>query len=231
LPASVARASAAAGKNAGDLEVFITPRRGAREAGRASPQRAAPSRRRSEVRHVQGVLRHDRVTWAGQSRTETLKEANAMNLIPWRRQGNGFGALRRQINRVFEDFGLSDLEFTGLPEAAGEWGPALDVAETPESFVVKAELPGIDPKQVEISVIGNTLTIKGEKQAEKEEKGKTWHRVERSYGAFTRTFTPPVAVRADKIEAEAKDGVFTITLPKSTEALPKKIAVKAKATS
>jgi HSP20 family protein len=151
-----------------------------------------------------------------------------MNLVPWRREGNGSSALTRQINRIFGDFGLVDDDFFAPLDANRAWGPALDVAETPESFVVKAEVPGIDPKEIDISVTGNTLTLKGEKQEEKEEKGKNWRRVERSYGSFHRSVTLPVAIKAEKIEAESKDGVLTITLPKSVEALPKKIAVKAK---
>jgi HSP20 family protein len=151
-----------------------------------------------------------------------------MNLIPRTIAGNGRSALQRQISRLLSDFGGFDDDLLTHFDSSRSWGPALDVAETPESFVVKVEVPGIDPKEIEISVTGNTLTLKGEKRDEKEEKGKTWRRVERTYGAFDRSMTLPVAVRADKIEAESKDGVLTITLPKSMEALPKKIAVKVK---
>jgi HSP20 family protein len=151
-----------------------------------------------------------------------------MNLIPWRREGNGINVLKKQLNRLFEDFGGFDEEFFAPLDLSRSRGPDLDLAETPESFVIKAEVPGIDPKDIDISVTGNTLTVRGEKHEEKEEKGKTWLRVERSYGAFNRSVTLPVAVKADKIEAESKDGILTITLPKSVEALPKKIAVKTK---
>lgn len=151
-----------------------------------------------------------------------------MDLIPWKREGNGITALRKQVNRLLGDFGAADEDFFGPTDVTSAWGPALDLAETPESFVVKVEVPGIDPKEIEISMTGNTLTLKGEKHHEKEEKGKTWHRVERSHGTFSCSVTLPVAIKADKIEAESKDGVLSITLPRSVEALPKKIAVKAK---
>ncbi len=149
-----------------------------------------------------------------------------LSLAPLTREGNGFAALRRQLNRLFEDFSSADEDF--CTDVVRGWGPALDVAETPETLIVKAEVPGIDPKEIDISITGDTLTLKGEKHEEKEEKGKTWQRMERRYGSFSRTLTLPVPVKADKIDAESKDGVLTITLPKSVEALPKKIAVKAK---
>jgi HSP20 family protein len=151
-----------------------------------------------------------------------------MNIVPWRREGNGFTALRKQLNRLFEDFGGVGEPGFGALTFSGDVGPALDVAETPETFVVKAEIPGVEAKDIDISVTGNTLTLKGEKHEEKEEKGKTWHRVERSYGSFCRTVTLPVPVKADRIEAESRDGVLTVTVPKSVEAMPKKIAVKTK---
>lgn len=149
-----------------------------------------------------------------------------MNLTPWMKEGNGLTALRRQMNRLFQDFG--GFEEPAAVATAGDLLPPLDVAETPEMYVVKAELPGVDLKDIDISVTGNMLTIKGDKHEEKEEKGKTWHRVERSYGSFCRSVTLPVAVKADKIEAESKDGLLTVTVPKSVEALPKKISVKPK---
>src|SRR5688572_8181101 len=145
-----------------------------------------------------------------------------MNLIPWRNEGFGLSTLRREMDRLFEDF--SDNGGRGGME---KWAPSMDVSETPEALVVKAELPGVDPKEVEISVSGDTLTVKGEKKEEKEEKGKTWHRLERSYGSFFRSMTLPMPVDADRITAEAKDGVLTITLPKTEKAKAKRIEVKA----
>jgi HSP20 family protein len=126
------------------------------------------------------------------------------------------------MDRLFHDF----FENGHTTTAAEEFAPALDVAETPEAIVVTAEVPGVDVKDVEISLMGGTLYIKGKKTDEKEEKGKTWHRVERSYGAFTRALSLPSAVNAERIEAKSKDGVLTITLPKKEEAKPKLIQIK-----
>ncbi|HWT83226.1 MAG TPA: Hsp20/alpha crystallin family protein, partial [Candidatus Methylomirabilis sp.] len=95
-----------------------------------------------------------------------------------------------------------------------------------ESVVLKAELPGIEPKDVEVRVEDNTLYLKGERKHEKEVKEKSYHRVERSYGAFTRSFALPGSVSADKAAAEYKDGVLTLTLPKKEEAKPKTIQIK-----
>ena len=145
-----------------------------------------------------------------------------MNLIPWRTEGLGLSNLRKEMDRLFEDFAGN-----GGPQGLERWAPSMDVSETPEALVVKAEVPGVDPKEVEISVSGDTLTLKGEKKEEKEEKGKTWHRIERSYGSFFRSVTLPAPVDADRIAAEVRDGVLTITLPKTEKAKTKRIEVKA----
>jgi len=106
------------------------------------------------------------------------------------------------------------------------WGPVVDVVENADSVTVKAELPGIDPKDVDISVSGDTLTIKGEKKEEKEEKGKSFYRVERTYGSFCRSISLPTGVEADKAKADYKDGVLSVTLPKSEKVKAKKIPIK-----
>lgn len=103
----------------------------------------------------------------------------------------------------------------------------VDVVENNEAYVIKAELPGISKNDVKITLHENVLTIKGEKKQEKEEKDRNFHRVERSYGSFERSFTLPSGVKDDKIEAAYKDGILTITLPKAEEAKPKEIEVKA----
>ena len=106
--------------------------------------------------------------------------------------------------------------------------PAVDVAESDRAYKVHAELPGIDEKNVEVKVTDGVLTIKGEKQEEKEEKKKDYYLSERSFGSFQRAFQIPNGVDLDKIEANFKKGVLTVTLPKSTEAqkAEKKITVK-----
>ena len=104
----------------------------------------------------------------------------------------------------------------------------MDVAETEGEVVVKAEVPGIDPKEINISLSGDVLTVKGEKKSEREEKKENYHLVERSYGAFLRSVTLPAAVNADKIEANYDKGVLTITCPKKEKVKPKQIQIKAK---
>ena len=89
-------------------------------------------------------------------------------------------------------------------------------------------MPGVDPKEIDVSMSGDVLHIQGEKREEREEKGKAFHRVERSYGAFRRSITLPATVKAERVEAETKDGVLTITLPKALESMPRRITVKAK---
>ncbi|MEE9515138.1 MAG: Hsp20/alpha crystallin family protein [Candidatus Brocadiales bacterium] len=131
----------------------------------------------------------------------------------------GFGSLQREMDRLFEDF----FRRSGLP---ARWGPAVDVLETSDSVIVKVELPGVDPKRVDIAVSGENLTIKGEKKEEKEEKGKNFYRVERSYGNFCRTIPLPTAVEADKAKADYKEGVLQVTLPKSDKAKAKRIPIK-----
>jgi HSP20 family protein len=105
------------------------------------------------------------------------------------------------------------------------WAPPVDIYEDGDNLVLKAELPGINPDDVEIRVEDNTLYLKGERKFEKEVKEQSYHRVERSYGAFTRTFSLPNSVDADKVSANYKDGVLTLTMPKKEEAKPKTIKI------
>ena len=149
--------------------------------------------------------------------------------------------LRREIDRLFDDFAwgsswrmpsprsLFDVEPFWRGE--GTWGkvPAIDIADTEKAYEVTAELPGMDEKNVEVKIANGVLTIKGEKQDEKEEKNKGYYVRERNFGSFERSFEVPDSVDTDKIEATFKKGVLTVTLPKSAEAqkAEKKIAVKA----
>lgn len=103
----------------------------------------------------------------------------------------------------------------------------MDVSETDKEVIVKAELPGMDPKEIDVSVRGDILTLAGERKQEKEEKGVNFHRVERSYGSFSRSIQLPAEVDTGKVEASYKDGVLRITLPKAKAAAVKKIQVKA----
>ncbi len=134
--------------------------------------------------------------------------------------------LRREMDRFWEDFfGPGPRMPRGWNE---EWIPAVDVAESPEKVTVKAEVPGLDPKEIDISLVGDLLTIKGEKKSEREEKKENYHLVERSYGSFSRALRLPAVVDADKIEASYDKGVLTVTCPKKEPVKPKAITVKTK---
>lgn len=150
-----------------------------------------------------------------------------------------FESLRQEIDRVFDDFGRGFWRPFGrsllatvplfrrgpsLPAM-----PAVDVAESEKTYEITAELPGMDEKNIEVKVVNGSLTIKGEKREEKEEKKKDYYLHERSFGSFERSFDIPEGVDADKIEASFKKGVLTVTLPKKPEAQKpaKKIEVKA----
>lgn len=108
------------------------------------------------------------------------------------------------------------------------WAPAVDVYENKDSVVVKAELPGVDPKEVEISVEDGTLYLKGERKSESEDQRDGYHRLERSYGSFARAFTLPDSVDPEKVSAEYKDGLLSVTLPKREESKPKKVKIAVK---
>lgn len=131
-----------------------------------------------------------------------------------------FTSLQREMGKVLNDFFGKDEFFR-----PGSY-PLLDISETDENVIVKAELPGIDPKEVDISIADNNLTIKGEKKEEADEKGKHFHRVERSYGRFSRTINLPKSVSTDNVKAEYKNGILEINIPKKEEAKAKKVEVK-----
>jgi HSP20 family protein len=105
------------------------------------------------------------------------------------------------------------------------WAPPVDIYETEDAIVLKAELPGIDPKDVEVRVEDNTLYLKGERNYEKDVNEQNYHRIERSYGSFARSFTLPNSISAEKVKAEYKDGLLTLTMPKREEAKPKTIKI------
>jgi len=132
--------------------------------------------------------------------------------------------LRREMDRLWDDFfGPGRRALQPLVE---EWVPAMDLSETADKVVVKAEVPGMEPKDIDISLSGDLLTIRGEKKSEREEKKENYHLVERSYGSFSRSVRLPAAVNADKIEARYEKGVLTITCPKKEKVKPKAIDVK-----
>lgn len=142
------------------------------------------------------------------------------SLMPW----TGTGSLKREMDRLFERF--FEPEWTDLP-ALGDWAPSLDLSETKENLVVKMEVPGMDPKDIQVSLQENLLTVKGEKRQEKEDKDERYHRIERSYGSFTRSVRLPVAVDGSKVDASFKNGLLTVTLPKTPGAKGTTIPIKA----
>ena len=112
--------------------------------------------------------------------------------------------------------------------ATGDWAPRVDIAETDKKFVIKAEIPEVQKEDVKVTVDSGVLTIRGERKQEKEEKEKKFHRIERYYGSFVRSFTLPDNVDETKIEATFKDGMLNLQIPKIEEAKPKAIEVKVK---
>jgi HSP20 family protein len=144
--------------------------------------------------------------------------------------------LQHEVDRLFRDFNRGwplsrAVDFEPMWQMDINWGnvPAVDVVEKEKAFEVTAELPGMDEKNIDVSVSNGMLTIKGEKQEDKEEKKKGYYLSERRFGSFERSFRIPVGVDPDKIDASFKKGVLTVTLPKKPEAQKpeKKISVKA----
>ncbi len=146
----------------------------------------------------------------------------AREIIPWRQWD--FERMKNEMDRLWESFFESRSLRRG--EEAGRWMPSFDISETKNDIVVKAEIPGIDPKEIDISLTADVLTVKGEKKQEKEEKEENFHLIERSYGFFTRSIRLPKDVQGDKINASYKNGILKITLPKSEEAKKKEIKIK-----
>ena len=146
-----------------------------------------------------------------------------MELVPWR-LGGSLGPFHKEINKMWDEF------FRGpaLTRRLAEWSLSIDMSETKDNFVVKAELPGLDIKDVSLTISGDILTIKGEKKHEEEEKDEHRHYVERFYGSFQRSFQLPVNVKTDKIEATFDKGVLKVMLPKTEEAKKKEIEIKVK---
>lgn len=132
--------------------------------------------------------------------------------------------LRNAMDRLFDD----SIVRPSVYQSGQEAGVALDIFQTANDVVVKASLPGYKPEEVDISITGDTLTIKGEHQEEKETQEKNYLLQERHYGSFSRSITIPVEVKNDKAEASFEDGVLTLTLPKAEEVKPRQIKVKAR---
>ena len=139
--------------------------------------------------------------------------------------------VEREFNKLFNSisgrFGLMDSSDTEEYENA-VWMPLTDISEDKDNFILKLDLPGVNKDDVKISFTDGQLNISGERKQEKETKDSKFHRVERAYGKYFRSFTLPSKIKDDKIEAEFKDGQLIITVPKAEEAKPKEISIKVK---
>jgi HSP20 family protein len=145
-----------------------------------------------------------------------------------REQYSPFSLLRQEMNSVFDNF-LRGFEREPFAVRFGAFSPSVDIKETDREIKVSAELPGMNDKDIDVSLTRDSLTIKGEKKEEKEDKGKNYYRMERSFGSFTRTVPLPAEVDTEKVKADFVKGVLTVTLPKTPKAIKdtKKIPIKA----
>jgi HSP20 family protein len=152
------------------------------------------------------------------------KGGKKMNIVRWE-PFREMTSLRDAMDKLFED---SFVRAPRLWSRVGEWELPIDMHQADKDVVVKASLPGFKPEEVDISITGDTLTIKGEHKEEQEVKDGNYFYKERSCGTLSRSVLMPVKVKSDKAEAVFGDGVLTLTLPKAEEAKPKQIKVKAK---
>lgn len=148
---------------------------------------------------------------------------------PWSLLGSDMPAtlnrLRSQFNQMFDqDLALFDGENTNI--ATSTWTPSVDIREEDDKYVFTADIPGVDPKQIEVTAENGMLTIKGERESEKKEEKKGYKRIERSWGSFYRRFSLPDNVDTGKIDARSKDGVLELSIPKTASAKPRKIDIK-----
>jgi HSP20 family protein len=132
-------------------------------------------------------------------------------------------SIQDEMNRLFDDF--FGHPFTRREWTEETWSPSVDVSETKDNVIVNAEIPGMSKDDIQVSVQDNILTLSGEKKQEKEEKNVGYHRIERSYGSFRRSFTLPTFVQTDKVKAAYKGGILKITLPKTEEVKLKEIPI------
>src|SRR5580658_1639072 len=143
-------------------------------------------------------------------------------------QPRGWTALQDQVNRLFEDNGLRD---RSAHAELATWAPPVDIYETENELVVKADLPDLQEKDIDVRITNNTLTIRGERKFEKEVNEDNYLRVERSYGSFSRSFSLPNTINTEAIRAEYKNGVLTVQMPKRAESKPKQVKVNVEATN
>ena len=148
-----------------------------------------------------------------------------MTLVRWRPVGSSRNlvGIQDDVHRLFDGF-FSRGELNG--DLAPPFAPAVDVEETTDAFVLRFDVPGVSQKDVRVSLLGDTLTVRGERKSERNEKNGTYHRIERVSGSFERAFTLGAPVRADQVKAQYRDGVLEITVPKAEEAKLREIEVQ-----
>jgi HSP20 family protein len=159
-----------------------------------------------------------------------------MALIPRKSRSRGpgrelspIGALRTEMDRLFDSFLREPFGGFDWPSGwSGKWSPAVDVSEDDKEVVVRAELPGIDPKDLDVSVVGNQITLRGEKRESTERQEKGFRQTETRYGSFHRTISLPEEVDTEKVDAQYANGVLTLRLAKTVPAAAKRIEVKVK---
>ena len=156
---------------------------------------------------------------------EVINMARMLDLVPYRGSLLGRDIFGRDIFDRFERL-FEDLELPALFEEREVWTPAFDVAENDKEYIVTAELPGIDPKDIEITISNGVLTIKGEKKREEESRGENYYYMERQYGSFQRSFRLPEEVKEEEIDATYRNGVLRLVIPKVHEGKVKRIEIK-----
>ena len=146
-----------------------------------------------------------------------------MNMQLW----NPFEEFENLLDRYNKSGGKNLGKQYNTDLSFADWAPSVDIEEAEDKYVIKADLPGVDKKDIDVKLENGVLSIRGEKQTEKETgKGTKRHRTERFHGTFARSFTLPDAVKAEKVDASYKDGVLSLTIPKAEEAKPKSIDIK-----
>ena len=148
------------------------------------------------------------------------------DILPWKRsKNNRVKELRHEIDNLYDRFFDTDFMPSAYLFGKGKWGPKIDISEGRKDITIKAEIPGIDAKDLDISIDGRLLSIRGEKKQEQTDKDETYYRVERSYGYFNRTIELPAEVDPNKVDASYKKGILKINLQKTKSSETKRIKV------
>jgi HSP20 family protein len=148
-----------------------------------------------------------------------------MALIRWE-PAREVASLQQEMNRLFSSFFDTPAPGAGNGETLRRWVPAMDLVETDDAFVLKADLPGLDENDVKLEVEDNVLTVAGERKAEHEEKREGYYRVERAYGAFRRSLTLPEGVDPEAVTAGFSKGVLSVRIPKPEDRKPRRVSIK-----